>query len=325
MEFGTAGIKTDRNLGVYTNCFEGGLFYYSQQIIKHFGLSPKYLSICKGKRPTHPEHFPMSKITYDVPLARWINTSGLETIIAFEGSTHVGNVCRQVPRKINIVNWEIVKTNWTPTWHVWDELWFPTQKTAELYGKTHKNIKIMRGINWAPDIHPFPKPQDGIIRIYHNCGTVGVHGRKNPRGVVEAYNVLLNKYPNLKKTTRLIISSQRKITLPGIDHPNIKVHRGTLTRKEIIHLYNIADIVIQPSKREGFGVPLYEALAAKCLLVTTNAAPMNEVPQNGDVFLIPVDSFTSVKKSFVPLANTKPIAIAKVLMNAISTAMIKLR
>ena len=315
--FPTATIQPQHRIGLYVNCFERGLWYYAKAIVEHFGMNPVYLSIKKGRRPTNIAEFPMKAITYDMSLSDWLQKTAINVLIAFEGSAHVGSIAQSVQYRINVVNWECVKAAQVGALQIWSELWLPTEKTAEKFAKWHPRIRIMRGVNWAPDITAKPKTRSGPIIIYHNCGMAGVHERKNTSGTIEAFKLAALKRNDL----HLHITAQRHLgCLEAAKHPRIKIHYGTFTRDAIIDCYRDAHIAVQPSKREGFGVPMYEALAAGCAIVTTDAPPMNEIPHSAQTFFVPVSSTKPVVGSLIPLCITSNDAIASKILEAAAWA-----
>ena len=60
----------------------------------------------------------------------------------------------------------------------------------------------------------------------------------------------------------------------------------TNARDNIVHLaYSGATVFLFPSKSEGFGWPVAEAMASGCPVITTNEAPMTEVAGNAGFFV----------------------------------------
>ena len=57
---------------------------------------------------------------------------------------------------------------------------------------------------------------------------------------------------------------------------NIKVVHGTVSRDELIMMYQSSDVAVLPSKWEGIGLTTLESLACGLPVITVDAAPMNE-------------------------------------------------
>jgi glycosyltransferase involved in cell wall biosynthesis len=59
------------------------------------------------------------------------------------------------------------------------------------------------------------------------------------------------------------------------------------TNDMVLALYSSASALVFPSHAEGFGWPILEALACGCPVVTTSAAPMNEVGGDAVTYIAP--------------------------------------
>ena len=64
-----------------------------------------------------------------------------------------------------------------------------------------------------------------------------------------------------------------------------KIYFYEITSHDLIELYKKCKILIFPSIEEGLGIPLLEAQACGCRVVTTNAKPMNELALSGHYLL----------------------------------------
>ena len=110
---------------------------------------------------------------------------------------------------------------------------------------------------------------------------------KNRTGVVEIYDawrtqqsvvlplLLIGEAPDHALSTR-IVQSKYKSDIHSIDNADDELVRAA---------YAGASALIFPSKAEGFGWPIAEAMASGCPVVTTDEAPMTEVAGNA-AFLI---------------------------------------
>lgn len=57
--------------------------------------------------------------------------------------------------------------------------------------------------------------------------------------------------------------------------------RGRVEDAELINLYRAADVYVTPTRYEGFGLTLLEAMAAGCPLVATDIPVVNEIVEHG--------------------------------------------
>lgn len=101
--------------------------------------------------------------------------------------------------------------------------------------------------------------------------------RKNGHMVLEAFRRIHTKYPN----TRLLLIGQprdsRLICEPGLEH-HLFVTRGKLLHE----IYPQADVLLLPSKAEGFGLVILEAMSMGMPAIAVDAWAMPEIIRNGE-------------------------------------------
>jgi glycosyltransferase involved in cell wall biosynthesis len=64
---------------------------------------------------------------------------------------------------------------------------------------------------------------------------------------------------------------------------------GYASEEELINLYSNAEFFIYPSFYEGFGFPILEAIACKCLVITSNTSSIKELVPNKNWLFDPYD------------------------------------
>ena len=120
-----------------------------------------------------------------------------------------------------------------------------------------------------------------------NCFTLGVVSRletiKGMDLVVPAFAEVLKRHPN----TRLIVvgdgslrSSMKQQTAELNCAENIK-WVGRQPQEELAKWYSQMDIVLMPSRSEGFGLTAIEAMANGCVVVASNVGGLPEVVRDG--------------------------------------------
>lgn len=119
------------------------------------------------------------------------------------------------------------------------------------------------------------------------------HPHKNVEGLIKAFLKL--------KTGKL------KLVLAGHDHyfwqrikkeyqyPNI-IYKGNVSDEELVTLYKNARCFVMPSFEEGFGIPLLEAMALSCPVVSSNAGSLPEVGGDACLYFDPHDQQDMMKK-----------------------------
>jgi len=79
--------------------------------------------------------------------------------------------------------------------------------------------------------------------------------------------------------------------------------------KLVISLYSQAEALVFPSHAEGFGWPILEALACGCPVITTDAAPMNEVGGQSVVYIPPFPQKVESQSLWAQLAAKQVLAV----------------
>jgi glycosyltransferase involved in cell wall biosynthesis len=126
---------------------------------------------------------------------------------------------------------------------------------------------------WCLDLASLPtqKIAGPARRFVHNAGLVDFNDRKGTRDTIEAFRRVQ------RDDIRLLVRMQKEAELPPPD-PRIEIRIGNVA--DHAELYRDADVAIQPSKMEGIGFMVLEAVAAGLPVVTLDYPPMNEfVPQ----------------------------------------------
>lgn len=136
-------------------------------------------------------------------------------------------------------------------------------------------------IGWYIDTNLFqPKYNNQEYTFFHNAGWVGANYRKMTPLLIEAFDELSKNF-----NYTLLIHSQLSIDKypqksQKIINENSKI---TFIEKTISPpgLYSKGKIYIYPSKLDGLGLTLIEALSSGLPAITTNAPPMNEFVLDG--------------------------------------------
>lgn len=110
--------------------------------------------------------------------------------------------------------------------------------------------------------------------------------RKNGELVLEAFRQVHSRY----EATKLIVIGQPS-NGQTIDEPGV-IHHTFLPRRELMErIYPQADVFVLPSKAEGFGLVLLEAMSFGMPLIAVNAWAMPEIIEDGENgFLIKPDA-----------------------------------
>jgi glycosyltransferase involved in cell wall biosynthesis len=97
---------------------------------------------------------------------------------------------------------------------------------------------------------------------------------------------------NLARVARAVDGELRVVGARGwggIDPPANVTWLGSVSDEELASLYRGARCLVYASLYEGFGIPVAEALACGCPVVTTRDSPMQEIAGDDAVYVDPLD------------------------------------
>ena len=164
-----------------------------------------------------------------------------------------------------------------PFFQLYDFLFCNTKRHFEVFQDYPQTFYIP----WGTDCETFQQSDEQEseqVRFFHSAGMLGVNNRKGTDILVRAFQnvrgkakliihsqVELSKYPN--ETASLIDSDKRIKFIQAILGPP--------------GLYHLGDVYVYPTRLEGIGLTIPEALASGLPVITTNTAPMNEFVIHG--------------------------------------------
>ena len=132
---------------------------------------------------------------------------------------------------------------------------------------------------------------------------------KNLRVVFEAIKLIPNPEFNLVIAGG---SFDKVFSKQAVDLPKNVIHVGYVTDSELRSLYEHAEVFIFPSKYEGFGLPILEALSFGCPVISSNAASLPEVGGEMVTYFDPDDA-----EELANILNSKNSSTFKIQFNNI--------
>ncbi|MFX1573970.1 MAG: glycosyltransferase family 4 protein [Promethearchaeota archaeon] len=111
--------------------------------------------------------------------------------------------------------------------------------------------------------------------------------RKNPWIILKAFHLIRKE----KKDLTLILGGKgwknKKVLDFAKKYKILKniIFTGFIPRKDVIKLFNLAEIFLFPSFFEGFGMPNLEAMACGCPVITSKAFAIPEIVGNAAILL----------------------------------------
>ncbi len=135
--------------------------------------------------------------------------------------------------------------------------------------------------------------------------------KKNTKRIVEAFNLIKSQLRTPNSELQLVL-----IGKPGVGYEEIKaeierspdreniIHPGYVSPEDLPTLLSAAEAFVFPSLYEGFGIPLLEAMASGCPVVTSRGSALEEVGGNAAVYVDP-SSVEDIAKAIETILSNK--------------------
>lgn len=285
------------NIGIVTTWFERGAGYVSKAYVKTLASRYKVFVYARGgeKYGKRDPNWDLPYVTYSPrwhnPLFkfdsamcrthfwRWVKHNRIDLIL-FNEQRHVGLV-KEI-KSCGIICGAYVDYYTRSTikdFDVYDFLICNTHRHYSVF-RDHENVFY---IPWGTDTHLFSPPpsrvsfEDGVV-FFHSAGYGSINSRKGTDLLVQAFQ-------KVKGIARLIIHSQSPVQNYGGE-----IAKLIISDKRIVFinkvvsapgLYYMGHVYVYPSRLDGIGLTVPEALAVGLPAITTDCAPMNEFVEDG--------------------------------------------
>jgi alpha-1,3-rhamnosyl/mannosyltransferase len=154
---------------------------------------------------------------------------------------------------------------------------------VDLYGVDAQRIAVTPdGVD--PAFSPGDAPRDSYLLLVGS-----VQARKNPLAAADAAEEL---------GMRLVVAGPGKDAglVRALEQRGADV-RGYVDRDELVELYRGAAALVMPSRYEGFGLPVVEAMATATPVVAAPDEALREVADDAAVFVEPGDLAAGVRRA----------------------------
>ena len=303
-------------IGIVTTWFERGAAYVSRQFMDILSSTDDVFIYARGGDayaqgcPTWDlpnVHWGVRKesIMYMYPggtyidrkdFEQWIKQKNIELIL-FNEQQWFKPIVWAKQMGIKVVSYVDYYTEATiPLFDIFDSVICNTKRHAFAF-RNHKSVKY---IKWGTNTKLY-EPAESINEntvFFHSAGMAPI--RKGTDLLLEAYYKAYNR-----KDAKLLLHSQVSLEklLPKLtniinemkEEGSLEVVEGTISAPG---LYNKADVYVYPSRLDGIGLSLMEAISSGLVCITSDNAPMNEFIKPEFGFVIPIDYYYSRRDGY---------------------------
>lgn len=322
--------------------FPNGTKHYAEQLLHNLSLidseneynifGPKHISIPTAKNFKHivlPQLFPLLKRQLLLPLAIYNEKVSVFHYLEPFGSYYLNNP--KIITTIHDVDLNSIYSQLHTSKYILKKYYtsflqlstirnttkfiavsdYTKKELLKRLNKMQRNQKI-KVIHEAP--HEIFRPLNlskNINSHYFLC-MADFSPRKNISRLLHAFNIV-SQNKNMKIKLKIVISNHtpfselvKQIKMLKLEDRVIIIEDANL--KRLVYLYNGALAFVYPSLYEGFGLPILEAMASGCPVITSNYGAMKETAGEAAVLVNPL-SIESINGAMNRLINQPNLAM----------------
>lgn len=171
------------------------------------------------------------------------------------------------------------------------------KKIEVIYQGCHPAFKIKKTLEEKETIrNKYHLPEKFLL----NVGSI--EPRKNAFQIVKAIENLDISLLIIGKETKYSREIREYLKTKGIEH-KVRIMQG-FSMEELSTIYSMAEIFIYPSKYEGFGIPIIEALYSSTPVITTNSGVFPEAGGPFSYYINP-ENIEEIKYAIASIMNNQ--------------------
>lgn len=305
------------NIGFISTWFERGAAYVTRNYMNLLKVNHNVYVFARGgeKYAKNDPVWDTENVTWGLNLIsteiyypefkKWIKKNQIETL--FFNEQHdieiIAKTRKDFPR-IKIGSYiDYYKEDTVKDFRIYDFLICNTKRHYSVF-KDHPQCYY---VPWGTQIDVFV-PQEKESNKFCFFHSVGMSGRKGTDILIESFiEGKLYEEAELIIHTQLDFEKNFNLSLEDALRYNIRVIEKTVSAPG---LYHLGDVYIYPTTLDGLGLTIFEALSVGLPVITTDAAPMNEIINDQNGYLVEIEKTYSRSNGYywpLTLVNKKSL------------------
>lgn len=250
-----------------------------------------------------------------VPLILTIHDVIYLESLDFGGSAYqnFGNLYRRiiVPRAARLAKSIITVSDFEKE-NIIKKLSLPRKKVTTIYNAKSADFKIIKDVVFLEQVKNKYNLPNFFILYFGNTAP-----RKNTIGVLKAYAKYCELSPDPYPLAINSISKEKISKLIARNNIDLKNQIKNLICLDYVEkidlpaIYNLSSFFLYPSYREGFGLPIIEAMACGTAVITSSTSSMPEVAGDAAILINPHNP-QEIAEAMVELTQNQELKISKI-------------
>jgi len=292
------------NIGIVTTWYERGAAYVSRAYMDALANEHEVFIYARGgeKYAKEDPRWDLSNVTWETPIPcmpsvtfinwhdfkKWLKNNAIEVLIFNEQRSWDILLKLQQSDILLGAYVDYYTPETVPFFKLYDFLLCNTKRHYSVF----KDLKQTFYIPWGTDTNLcLPQKRSGSseeVTFFHSAGMGGVNLRKGT-------DILVKSFQHVIGNAKLIIHSQvglkKYSDVADLIENDFRINFIEKT-VSLPGLYHMGDVYVYPTRLEGIGLSIPEALACGLPVITTDNPPMNEfVFHNQTGYLVKVSEF----------------------------------
>ena len=253
---------------------------------------------------------------FETPLAEyvdWVEENSIGVVLCDQNYqfAELAELRRRGVRTIGRFVWEhFTAEHVVPAREAYDVVYSVTEAERERYrGFGLETPRVPWGIHPELLVTEAERADDGLVRFVFPGGFLG--HRKPAEPVIEAFTAAEGEH--LRLLVKAQVERSRLDEIVPLVEADDRIELLLEDQPWDEHLRTIAscDVSVSPSRWEGLGLPLYEAVALGLPTITNDDPPMNEVIEGGENGLLVPSHPDGEARSGIPARRPDPESLTR--------------